>query len=582
MKHKNLLKFSQEIVSEGVVLFAQLLDEMLFDYTMDTYKPAAFSPSYMCSEASGILRRVERGEIDRSQMTHILAELRNLLARDLVAKRLIDFDPDFYVRFNEGDTPAQLSTRLGLLQNKLKASTYLQACEHDILCALANPREKKEIRSLARSWVAAKLNFGVHIAFLKEIVAEHFFDETRTLNQLSDIQQFFAACRPEKQKYDIYFGVSSLFRHVSSQCSSFKCRLIGRADVDACIVQAIPGLGVDEEVLCVSDVEAFDYYSARDTAEKRLELISDFFVLFHHQEKLSWRKAAVVMIGSAPKLMRPLSSPLKRTLDFRPPKASRRFGDMMNSLNLRNPKAWSKFLSVVRLHGVAAGAESPEVQLVNLWTALEVISPAGSGSKINGVIDSIIPFLLCSYLDSIFWDLASDIRRWDGPKFRKLINSIDFPPGYRLCHKLASILLCSDNEKKCDELFIIVSGYPLLRFRCFTVQERFKSKSSILKSIERHKERITWQLHRIYRARNLIVHDGSRPYALDSLAENAHSYLDGFINTVVRLAAADGMARDIDECIAYMKERMRRWIYTLKEQGDLIPENVGALVSSGL
>ena len=44
--------------------------------------------------------------------------------------------------------------------------------------------------------------------------------------------------------------------------------------------------------------------------------------------------------------------------------------------------------------------------------------------------------------------------------------------------------------------------------------------------MEAHQKKVEWQIRRIYRTRNLIVHSGRSPIFLHALIENAHDYLD--------------------------------------------------------
>ena len=78
----------------------------------------------------------------------------------------------------------------------------------------------------------------------------------------------------------------------------------------------------------------------------------------------------------------------------------------------------------------------------------------------------------------------------------------------------------------------------------------------------------------------MIVHDGGAPLALDVLTENAHYYLDSFINVVMKLASRGGVARDIDEAITYMKERVLLWTRYLKGQGEIGIGEVDCVISA--
>ncbi len=85
-----------------------------------------------------------------------------------------------------------------------------------------------------------------------------------------------------------------------------------------------------------------------------------------------------------------------------------------------------------------------------------------------------------------------------------------------------------------NTLYQNLGNFHLLRYRCFELSEIFKNPKNVLAKISLHEKKVSWQLRRIYRTRNLIVHSGrSLPY-IDTLIENSHDYLDQTINAVVK------------------------------------------------
>ncbi|HDR1891185.1 TPA: hypothetical protein QB628_000001 [Pasteurella multocida] len=52
-----------------------------------------------------------------------------------------------------------------------------------------------------------------------------------------------------------------------------------------------------------------------------------------------------------------------------------------------------------------------------------------------------------------------------------------------------------------------------------------------------HSERIKWQIRRIYRARNIIVHTGNTPEYTYVLIEHIHNYLDILLSTLIKLSS---------------------------------------------
>ncbi|MFP3786267.1 hypothetical protein, partial [Burkholderia sp. SIMBA_024] len=131
--------------------------------------------------------------------------------------------------------------------------------------------------------------------------------------------------------------------------------------------------------------------------------------------------------------------------------------DLLNRIEFRDHKATSKFTSIVQLHGAAADVESPRTQLVNIWTALEVTIPPGKASKLQAVTDTLMPYLLCGYVDSLFYDLAGDIWRWR-KRAAKAVKLAALPPGMKLHHKVALILLSDGYSDARERLFEISEG----------------------------------------------------------------------------------------------------------------------------
>lgn len=57
----------------------------------------------------------------------------------------------------------------------------------------------------------------------------------------------------------------------------------------------------------------------------------------------------------------------------------------------------------------------------------------------------------------------------------------------------------------------------------------------MIKGLKNHTVRVGWQIRRIYRARNMIVHSGITPSYIELLIENIHDYLDHIIGKVISL-----------------------------------------------
>lgn len=76
--------------------------------------------------------------------------------------------------------------------------------------------------------------------------------------------------------------------------------------------------------------------------------------------------------------------------------------------------------------------------------------------------------------------------------------------------------------------------HPLLRYRVCTLSDSLQNSKEIKSLIKAHTQRVTWHLHRIYRARNYIIHDANSNNRLnEGLVINLHSYVDTLFSEVI-------------------------------------------------
>jgi len=92
VKFRTLNKWSDLSDLQPLLYFAQLLDELLFDYSLDTYKPSAMNTSLLVAEGLSVISAVEDGIIDKANLAHIMDELSENLKRDPVADELLTLD----------------------------------------------------------------------------------------------------------------------------------------------------------------------------------------------------------------------------------------------------------------------------------------------------------------------------------------------------------------------------------------------------------------------------------------------------------------------------------------------------------
>ncbi len=212
-------------------------------------------------------------------------------------------------------------------------------------------------------------------------------------------------------------------------------------------------------------------------------------------------------------------------------------------------------LSAVRFHSLSLDSYSDENQLLDLWAIFETIldiSNKHTSDRIQQIIIILVPLLKRNYLFSLFEQLAEDIKNYDVDFFNRIIG--DVTDKKQIVQKVCEYTLLPEYKTHRTQELMKMKTFPLLKERIQYYEEKLASPILVHQFVEKHAERVKWQIMRIYRNRNLIIHNGdSMPY-LRLLIENLHSYVDDFLAYIIHSLAKgnsiDSMCQKvfIEEC----------------------------------
>jgi len=215
-----------------------------------------------------------------------------------------------------------------------------------------------------------------------------------------------------------------------------------------------------------------------------------------------------------------------------------------------------RILNALEHYDLAHSSTATQVKLVNMWTALECL--AGSGDSIIGAAcDLVAPIIVWRRSDKILNYAASCLN-----EYRKLETVKPFPAGLLTTsgeavsrEKLLLILAKPADHPDLKALCDFVADHPLLLFRLKELWDAFSNPKQLLKELQRSKARVTWHLFRIYRSRNLIVHEGYDPSHLtQSLLDNLHYYFSVTLSRILHgMQIREGIS--VDGSIAYWRSR---------------------------
>ncbi|KRA54557.1 hypothetical protein ASD77_08180 [Pseudoxanthomonas sp. Root65] len=581
MKQSLLLGLADDRSHEGYQFFAECLDEMLFEYTLDTYKPSSHNPSTLAAEAIEVVEDIDAGIIDRGNFEHIRDEMRFMISKDVIAKSLLPVDYEKLLNECVADNISQSKIRFELILVSLAAAKYCNTCVSALRDLVRIGREKHEIRFIARSFVTSLLRLGYTRRFVREVLREKI-QLVKDKSPEQRLEDFFSAFDGKAKNYRVVFAGSQLFKKFAQASQDMGASVaelppaeISPEDLEKLSVQAAG------RIFIAVEIRAMDKFAARRRAEEKIERITNVYSLFHHAILPAWSEFAWVMEkGEAQgSLIRPPIPAMSRTLDARPTKAGVQMALAVRKFGLEE-ESMEQFDRLVGLHGAAGRTSSTSIQLLNLWSALESSVPkVVRGARVKSVSDTLRPLMRLQYVCNIFDDLLSDMFRFDSRLVKKALRDVGDQDGNLSRVNLVKLMYLDVHQATRNEALTELSSYPLLLNRWNDIRERFKSPGEVRKVLDTHDQRVEWQMRRIYRTRNLYVHSGRKVELLDMLVENAHGYLDTFFDGIFAMVKMESSVTTIDHAWLVASERVRHWDKMLSVKDAVYTsENVVGLV----
>ncbi|WP_287925911.1 hypothetical protein [Diaphorobacter sp.] len=583
MRFRNLARWNADADLDGLTFFAQRLDEMLFDYTLDSYKPSALNTPQLVKEALALVSDIEAGVIDFANLSHVLEELVWSVQNDRVAKSLLDAEIEYYTAItNEGEL-ASLKLRLEVLDRTVNAPRYSKAVIATLKEKIA-AGEKQAIDTLSRTLVTTLINRGISKQHLYNAVLDSFFHDGPEITSLSAASEFFEKVEPKLHQFDVLLIASKNIKEVSASIKAFRLTMPDDLGDEARTIafdrsfQPTP----DEVYVQASGIEAQDPFSARQRAIHNLDGLSDLLALFQHRSRITWRLEAIVTQRCCNKTVRWITAPrgpMEKAADLRPEKAAKELNTLLKSFSAKG-LSFRKFNRVADIHGICINHNIVDNQLVNLWTALETLTPSHSGSsKIANITSATLPFLLHAYVGRLVQQFTYDLTTWDKWRAKKLLHKVPCDPKTPLAGKALRLLCLGENRGLRDQLFESLKDFHLLRYRAFRLSETLSDKTKLQQLLATHEKKVAWQIRRIYRTRNLIVHSGRVPPPyIDTLVENGHDYLDTIVFEVMRISCGPYSATSLEQVFEIAKIRYQDFARKLTQNVPLTSENCDFLL----
>lgn len=564
--------------SKGLLFFAQSLEEMLFHYGHDSLKVPALNFRFLCIEISNTIKKIDAEIVDKGNMRPLFEELKDSFGRDPIAKQLfgIEFDSLFFAKNADGEIQRNCSDILkdpsteasikrikrviDYLLNEMEINdSYYSALKAAITEATKSTPftiiQQEQLYQLSRILLTELINCSYSQEYIYLVVKDIFYNKHRQINNVdSALELFWSHFDFEEKAYTVILPLklSALKKHLSH------FQNISVKDNDNKL------FGNSCKWIIELTVNAMDPYNAHSNAKSLIGFFVSLLQYNNHRSQSYSADQAVVTLKDTDKiynLQTPIT-PLKRGNVLSDEKNNEKIALMVNNFSF-SP---GKLVNVIELHSSAINSTDIGNQLLNLWTIVEVLvptEPKNNFCKINQICNTMTSVLNAQYVSSLIVQLLTDLQHCIPDAISGELAKIT--KGNNDIEKITAILVLPEYQTERTNILNALNCYPLLQYRVGHYSTVFSDRGRIKSFLVAHRKRLSWHIMRIYRNRNMIVHDGSHFPYIDIIVQNLHHYVDVLIDTI-NLYTGSGYP-SINTTYTTLQQKEYRYLLSLEKKG---------------
>jgi len=531
--------------ARAVKFFAESILELTNIYSAPSYRHRTLSTVSKAHELKRGIRDVMLRVVKKPHLTPIIEEYSDSLQLDPVVNLTMEFkglSSDLLI-LKMSDSLEKMEAKVDLFFD-LVASEYEKTCTNMIkhLCAFES-KEKTLIRICADHYVACKLKNGVSREHIHISAKREFSIISNAGDELPALMRFINACDGKERRYDLLInspnGIGSIlestlnvenYKNKDDLPAHFRFGAFGKRSLsdegDFSIVKGIPGK---------------DPINAIRNLKSVLEMFHAFHFIFPNGPRWNLPASACSFDSETGGVYHTtISDYVHEGRRVGNPAKHRELIAGLTHFTLEKisseSKSGLKIYSALRSASAASRIPDADAQLISIWSAFEALLPHPSKDgestvRISHFEGYITPLVTANYIEGLYRSLYNDLaRNFKGAFYNFLKNN---GIGKNKFDRFTSIFFADPVTKRA--FTSLVSSSELLMMRCHELEKLANDQSAVRAKLEAHERRVSWQLHRIYRARNSIVHSGISPTYASHLTENAVAYFKSMMALIVRI-----------------------------------------------
>ena len=513
---------------DGMLFFAQRVEEMLMYYTSHVYKAPVYNSWMLIKEYLITVELVRNGKMNENHADVILEEFLHSLSEDLIIKCRYSQEEIERIK-SRLQSSSTIDKEKFMLYLWDKFKDYPKWCKNEIFKAVQQPKEKKKIDAFTRSLIPALIGAGYHPNFIYWECINFFSQEAITIRDFSPIENFLNTFDFKTKKFTVYFAVDKCIGREFQQMLERRIKVSFEQDAYSQKLQYD-----NDKYICIHiKAKDFDRGGAAEFAYQIFDVFMRYYKFLGNRTNDLYLDRALVVEDNGSFKNVPLKPEgyMKFSHEY-DDRTLARSSDRLIAKMIDNSSSEDFFLidKLIRSHNIAISSEDMSSGFLNFWSIMEIIGVSNrQDAKIQEIINAVMPILKRNYPRIIFTELYEYMKaNIPEEDYEYLLSSINETGSEKF--KIACMVILDDYEQIGKEAYRILGNYPIIRSRiCKLHSEIFNSKKNFIRELNHYEQRLTWHIQRLYRTRNAIIHSREIPENLKSLGEHLHDYVDELI-----------------------------------------------------
>ena len=433
---------------------------------------------------------------------------------------------------------------------------YKEDLESFILENFNKNEEREKVRLALSSYFSFLINRGYSRLFIQSSVREKFFTDDIAKVEKRTLSRFFSTFNDKDRKFRLWVPCNENVREFINRARNNTLGVVKLAaapkDVrDWVNTEQIPAPHTGN--LIEWETFARDRFSAVEKFIEALETARAMTAFSPLHVPLSWHRNIYVRranarAGVSVGRYQSFFDSLPIDLSGRVSNRIRRLSNWLESgFTDASRHRIENSLSYAYL---AKTSLSDENRIISSWSAFEILvrNPPVGMTRIIHYREMITPIICRKYARSTLIALKEYVEEIARDEMDGLLREISDEESADIA-SFVHLLVNGTHADKNRRFFEMFAANPLMQFRLWDFRERFSKPKLYQASLKSHMTRVGWQIERIYRSRNELVHAGQKSRYLDSLGRNAESYFQMVVNPLAERGRV-GANLDVDDLFA--------------------------------